>query len=224
MKAAVVGLGLFGKSLAVNLARAGAEVIAIDANMDLVDDVKDDVAVAVKLDATDEKELRSQGVHEVDLLVASIGDNFEANQLLVILAKKFGIERIVARAPSAVHARILRLIGASEVILPEEEAAANAARRLMQRSLKGYFELVDGYSIAEIEAPASFHGRSLLDLDLKKKYRVNLVAIKRPPATEEGKETINAVPLGTDTIRKGDILAVSGRDEDLKKLLDEEGR
>src|SRR5687768_13809831 len=99
MKAAVVGLGLFGKSLALKLAQAGAEVIAIDSKMDLIDDVRHDVAVAVKLDATDERELRAQGVHQVDVLVASIGDNFEANQLVVILAKKMGIKRVLARAP-----------------------------------------------------------------------------------------------------------------------------
>ena len=91
MKVAVVGLGLFGKHVALDLARTGADVIAIDSNLDLVDDVKDEVALAVKLDATDEKELRAQGVHEVDVLVASIGDNFEANQLLVIVAKQLGI-------------------------------------------------------------------------------------------------------------------------------------
>jgi trk system potassium uptake protein TrkA len=119
MKVAVVGLGLFGKSIALKLAAAGAEVVAIDAKRDLVDDVKDGVAVAVKLDATDEKELREQGVHQADLLVASIGDDFEANQLLVILAKRIGVKRVVARAPSETHAKILRMIGADDVVLPE---------------------------------------------------------------------------------------------------------
>lgn len=212
-------MGLFGKSLALNLARAGAEVIAIDANLDLVDDVKDRVALAVKLDATDERELRAQGVHEVDILVASIGDDFEANQLLVILAKQLGIRRVVARAPSEVHARILRLIGADEVVLPEEQAAEEAARRLIQPSLKAYFELIDGYSVAEIEAPPTFHGKSLAELDLKRRHQVNLIAITRPSETAGGRPTINAVPLGTETIRKGDTLALAGRDADIKALL-----
>lgn len=224
MKIAVVGLGLFGKSLALKLAQAGAEVIAIDANMDLVDDVKDSVSVAVGLDATDEKELRSQGIHQVDLLVASIGDDFEANQLLVILAKKIGIKKVVARAPSETHARILRLIGAEEVVLPEEQAADELARRLVQPSLKHYFELIEGYSIAEIQSPESFHGKSLVDLELKTRYQVNLVAIARPAPVNGGKASINVVPMGSTVIQAGDILTVAGADDSLKKLLDELAR
>ena len=219
MKVAVVGLGLFGRSLAVSLARAGAEVIAIDAKMELVDDVKDEVAVAVRLDATDEKELRAQGVHEVDVLVAAIGDNFEANQLLVLLAKQMGIKKVVARAPSLVHERILRKIGADEVVMPEVSAAEDAARLLVEPSLKGYFELIEGHSVAELEAPPAFVGKSIAELDLKLKWRVNLVAITRPGAGQGGRASINVVPLGTDILQKGDVLAVAGRDEDIKKLV-----
>lgn len=131
MKFAVVGLGLFGRALAVDLARAGAEVVAVDTDMGIVDDVRDEVALAVCLDATDEKELRAQGIHKVDVLVASIGNDFEANQLLVVLARELGIPRIVARAPSANHARILKLLGAHEVVLPEVEAAERMARSLL---------------------------------------------------------------------------------------------
>ena len=219
MKVAVVGLGLFGKHVALDLARSGADVIAIDSNLDLVDDVKDEVALAVRLDATDEKELRAQGVHEVDVLVASIGDNFEANQLLVIVAKQLGISKVVARAPTRVHSEILKRIGADEVILPEEQAAEEVARRLVQPTLKGYFELVEGYSMAEIEAPEEFVGKTLTELDLKEKYRVNLIAITRPSPTDAERKSINAVPMGTDVIEKGDILAVTGKDEDLKNIL-----
>jgi trk system potassium uptake protein TrkA len=219
MKVAVVGLGLFGKSLAVNLARSGAEVIAIDSNPELIDDIKDEVSLAVGLDATDERELRAQGVHEVDVLVASIGDDFEANLLLVLLGKQMGIRKVVARAPTPVHEKILRKTGADEVVMPEVEAARDAARLIVQPSLKGYFELIEGHSVAEIDAPASFFGKTLVELDLKQKYKVNLVAITRPSATDTGKPTINVVPLGTDIIEKGDILAVAGRDEDIKRLI-----
>jgi trk system potassium uptake protein TrkA len=219
MKVAVVGMGLFGRSLAVNLARAGAEVIAIDSKMELVNGVKDEVSLAVRLDATNEKELRAQGVHEADALVACIGDDFEANQLLVMLAKSMGIRKVVARAPSETHEKILKKIGADEVVLPEIQAAEDAARLLVQPSLKGYFELIEGHSVAEIEAPASFLGKTLAELDLKQKHRVNLVAITRPSAVDGGKATINVVPLGTDVVQKGDILAVAGRDEDIQRLI-----
>ncbi len=131
MRVAVVGLGLFGRALAVDLARAGADVVAIDSDQALVDDVRDEVALAVCLDATNERELRAQGVHKVDVLVASIGNDFEANQLLVVLARELGIPRVVARAPSANHARILKLLGAHEVVLPEIEVAERMARALL---------------------------------------------------------------------------------------------
>ena len=219
MKVALVGLGTFGRALAVDLARAGVEVIAIDSNIDLVDDIKDEVAVAVKLDATDERELRSQGVHEVDVLVANIGNNFESNQLLVILAKKFGIRKVVARTSSPVHARILSLIGADEVVMPEVQAAQVTARQILQPSLKAYFELLKGYSVAEIEAPESFHGRTLLELNLKQKYRVNLLVIRRPSKDLGVAPSINAVPHGSDVLEKGDIIAVAGREEDIKRLI-----
>lgn len=219
MRIAVVGLGLFGRSLAVNPARVGAEVIAIDANLERVDDVKDEVALAVKRDATDEKELRKQGVHEVDVLIASIGDDFEANQLLVILAKQLGIRKVVARAPSTVHARILKVIGADEVVLPEERAAEEVARRLAHPSLQGYFELIEGYGPAEIEAPPEFHGKPLSELNLKQELKVSLVALKRPLVNDPGRFAINAVPMGTDLILKRDILAVAGADDGPRGLL-----
>ncbi|NUN48227.1 MAG: TrkA family potassium uptake protein [Candidatus Brocadiae bacterium] len=220
MKVAVVGLGLFGRSLAVNLARSGVEVWAVDSRMDLIDDIRDEVAVAVQLDATDERELRAQGIHETDVLVASIGDDFEANQLLVVLAKQVGIPRVIARAPSPKHARILKLIGADDVVMPEEQASEDCARRICQPSLKGYFELVEGYSVAEIQAPVSFDGKTLAELDLKTRYRINLVAIRRAATIPGAKPVINAVPLGSDQLRKGDVLAVAGRDEDIQKLME----
>ena len=224
MKVAVVGLGLFGRSIALRLAEAGAEVIAIDSNLELVDDVKDRVAVAVKLDATDERELRAQGVHQADLLVASIGDDFEANQLVVILAKQIGVKRVVARAPSDTHARILRLIGADDVVLPEQQAADELGNRLLHPSLKRYFELIDGYSIAEIDSPKSFHGKTLGDLQLKNRYEVNLVAIMHPAAVAGAAPSINVVPRGNTVIREGDRLTIAGADDRLKRLVEEIAR
>jgi len=218
MKIAVVGLGLFGKSLAVNLARAGAEVIAIDSNMELVQEIMGEVALACRLDATNEKELRAQGVDACDVLVASIGDDFEANQLLVMTAKQMGIKKVVARVPSLVHGRILKTLGADEVVMPEVEASQAAARRIVEPSLKGYFQLIEGHSVAEIDAPEAFYGKTLAELKLKETHRVNLVAITRP-GQNGSRPAVNAVPLGTDRIQRGDILAVAGRDEDLKALL-----
>lgn len=216
MKVAVIGLGQFGKSLALQLAKAGAEVIAIDSNMDLVDDVKNDVALAVKMDATDERDLRSQGVAKVNVVVASIGD-FEANQLVTVLAKRLGVPRVLARASGETHARILKLIGADEVILPEVEAASKLTQRLLLPSLRNYFELIEGYSVAELEVPESFHGKTLAELDLRRKHGVNLIALKRK-GPDRG--TVDPVPAPTEVLRAGDVIAVAGADAALAKMLD----
>lgn len=216
MKVTVIGLGQFGKSLALQLAKAGAEVIAIDSNMDVVDDVKNDVTLAVKLDATDERDLKSQGVHKADVVVASIGD-FEANQLVTVLAKRFGVPRVIARASSPTHARILKLIGADEVILPEDEAASKLTQKLLLPSLHNYFELIEGYSVAELQVPESFHGKTLAELDLRRKFGVNLIALKR-----KGPERaiVDPVPSPQEVIRPGDVIAVAGADASLAKMLD----
>lgn len=216
MKYAVIGLGQFGKSLALQLAKAGAEVIGVDSNMDIVDDVKNDLALAVKMDGTDERDLRSQGVHKVDVLVASIG-NFESNQLLTVLAKRIGVPRVIARASSETHARILKLIGADEVILPEEEAASKLTQRLLLPTLRNYFELIEGYSVAELEVPQMFHDKALKDLELRKKYGVNLIAIKRKVGE---RITVDPVPPPTEVIQPGDVIAVAGADDALARLLD----
>ena len=151
MKCAIIGLSEFGKVLALKLASRGAEVIAVDTNIALIEDVKNDVSLAVKLDATNERDLISQGINKVDVIVASMGRNFEINALVVVMAKKFGIPKIIARASNSTHAQILSLIGATEVIQPEENAAEQLSHRLLFTGLKNYLELMQGYSIVEIE-------------------------------------------------------------------------
>lgn len=217
MKVAVIGLGLFGRSLAIALSREGVEVIAVDRDPAVVDDVKDEVALAVCMDSTEERELRSQGIDEVDALVACIGQDFESNQLVVIMAKKLGIKRVISRTSTATHARILSLIGADEVVQPEVEAAEEVARRLRQPSLRTFFQVIEGFSVVELEAPKEFVGKTLADINLRKHYRVNLIAIKKPQPGAE-KPLINPVPMGSDLISANDILVLAGEDRDLRAL------
>src|SRR3990167_6945145 len=127
MKCVVVGLGQFGTRLCRELTEAGHDVTAIDEKMELVDEIKDEVSLAVRLNATDADELKNQGVSDADIVIAAIGNNFEANQMVTVIAKKLGVKRVIARTSSPIHARILKLIGADEVIMPEEEAAIRMA-------------------------------------------------------------------------------------------------
>jgi trk system potassium uptake protein TrkA len=227
MKCAVIGLGEFGKPLALKLASQGAEVIAVDANIDIIDDIKNDVSLAVKLDATDEKDLRSQGIDKVDVLIAAMGGNFEANALVVVLAKQLGVPRIIARATNNTHARILKLIGADEIIQPEEASADLLAHRLLFSALKNYFELIPGFSIVEIEVFRKLIGKTLAEILPRQKSNVNCIAIKkRKPiglGVDKFHETINIVPKGTDVLENGDIVALAGADKDIAQFLEETG-
>ena len=226
MKCAVIGLGEFGRAAAVGLANSGAEVIAVDIDMERVDRVKDKVALAIRMDASHERALYSHGIGEVDVLVAAIGENFEAQVLVVVHAKQFGIKRIVARATTLDHIRVLNAVGADEVFNPEEEAARWMVQRLLITNISGYFELAEGFSIAEVKAPAGCVGKTLAQLELRRKFRLNLVAIKRMVTDENGKQTVasfNPVPLPDEVIQEEDILAVVGSVLDLARFMAEFG-
>lgn len=224
MKCAVVGLGEFGWATAVGLARNGAEVIAVDINLDRVNAIKDEVALAIKMDAGNEQTMKAHGIDQVDVLVAAIGTNFEAQVLTVVHAKAFDIKRIVARATTPDHVRVLRAVGADEVFNPEEEAARWAVQRLLITNITSYFELAEGFSVVEVPAPPGIVGSTLEQLNLRRRFRVNLVAIKRTSKAAEGRRTssiFNPVPSPKEVIQTGDVLALVGSVLDLANFLGE---
>ncbi len=218
MKYAVVGLGQFGYSAAVGLAARGREVIAVDIDMSRVESIKDDVSLAVCMDASQAKVMETHGLGEVDVLIAAIGGNFEAQVLLVVHAKQRGVKKIVARATTADHIGVLKAVGAHEVFNPEQEAARWAVQRILVPKLSNYFEMADGFSLVEIELPESLLGKTMIELDLRRRFRINLVAIKsRGPS---GDATIfNPVPEPTQVFREGDVLALSGSVLDIANFL-----
>lgn len=226
MKCAVIGLGDFGRAAAIGLARAGAEVIAVDRNMDRLNEVKDEVSMAIRMDATQRDALKTQGLDTVDVLVAAIGQNFEAQVLVIVQAKNLGIKRVVARATTPDHRKVLEAVGADEVFNAEEEAARNMVQRLTISSIKSYFELADGFSLVEVRAPDFVMGKTLRELDLRHRFRVNLIAIKRLEFTPKGEEVLKefkAVPLPEDVIQPGDVLALAGSVLDIAAFVGEEG-
>jgi len=218
LRVAVIGLGRFGSTLARALAEAGHEVIAIDSSAELVEEIQEAVALAVRLDATDEKSLVAQGIDKVDVAIVSIGEEFEGNTLVTVLLKKLRVKKVIARAQTQMRARILELVGADEIIRPEEESALRLANRLTNPSIVSYVELSPGHSLLQVEAPRKFCGMTLAELELRRKYRVNIIAIKRPSSSVEGGYEVIDVPAPDDRVRQGDILLIVGSDENLKKL------
>jgi len=221
---AVIGLGRFGQTLARTLAKNGVEVVAIDSSRDMVDEVRESVTLSLRLDATDEKALQAQDIDTMDAVVIGIGEEFEAKALVVAALKKLGVKRVICRAESDVKAKILRAIGADEIIYPEEESALRLAQRLVAPNIVDYVELAEGHSLVQFEAPRIFHGKQIVELDLRRKYEVNLVAIKRRMTAKgpDGKvvyqEKIIDVPHPTDVIDPNDVLIIVGADENILRL------
>ena len=227
MRVAVIGLGRFGISLAINLAERGAEVIAIDKDREAVDAVKDRVALAVILNSEDEDALKAQGVDRVDVAVIGIGeDSFRSNVLTTILLKKMGVKTVISRAFEDIDREILENIGADRVVFPEVESGVRLARSLTASSVIDHISLDenDAYSMAQIEAPRRFWGKKIGDLKIAARYNVNIVLAKHlveeidKKGNKVTKEEVNPVPRADDVINEGDILWVVGSTEDVENI------
>ncbi len=217
---AVIGLGRFGAQLAKGLTRAGAEVVAIDKDRKIIENISSEVTVAVRLDSTDEDALLAQGVDKVDVAIIGIGQGFETSILTTVTLKSIGVKHICARAERQMHGRILRRIGADEIIFPEDESAQRWSFKLMAPQISEKLEFAPGFSLAQYTAPGSFQDKTIIELQLRKKYRVNLVGFRRAETksdTKLSRQVIN-VPQPDTVIHKGDLLWLVGSDEDLATL------
>ncbi len=221
---AVIGLGRFGESLAHSLMAAGAEVIGIDCDASVIERLRDEVTLAVRLDSTEVDAMRAQGIDSVDAAVVGIGQDFEAAALTVATLKVLPTARIIARAQTETQARVLASIGADEVVRPEKESATRWAHRLTMPSLSRYVELGEGHSLVYITAPTPFQHKTLAQLSLRHHYGVNLVAIRRTMSVRTGSDDavktsqVISVPDADTTILPDDVLILVGSNESLGEL------
>ena len=216
---AVIGLGQLGTSIALTMASRGAEVIAIDQELNNVERIKDQVAYAVALDATDNKALQAQDIDRAAAAVVAIGDNFEALVLTTVVLQELGVKRIIARAASEQQRAILTKLGIEEILLPEKKVGESVAKMLLQPSIKAFLSLSDEYEIVEIEAPAKVTGQTLVQLNLRKKFNLNLITLKRKADTEEESAHFIGVPYPETKILKGDVLFIMGSHEDIRQFI-----
>lgn len=224
-KFAVIGLGVFGNSIARTLAERGAEVLAIDNNQEHVEDIKDDVAYAVALDATDMRALEAQNVQDMDAVVVAIGEDFEAVLITAANLQELNIKRIITRASNKQQRRILEKMGVQEVLSPEDEVGKTVAERLLQPSIRTFLPLPDNYEIVEINTPKGIANKSLSKISLREKYNLNMIAIKRFfEEVQDGKPTevehIIGVPKADTIIYPTDILILIGKKPDIKRFID----
>jgi len=215
---AVIGLGRFGSEVARTLSNSGFDVIAVDTDENRVRDIADLVTMAVQLDATDEKSLREAGIQNVDVAVVSIGENIESSILVVMTLKDLGIKDIVAKAVTELHGRILTQIGIKKVVHPERDMAQKVAHSLIKSKILDLIEISPDYSIIEIPAPESIHGRSIQDVKLRAKYGITIIAIKHQGDATAEKESWNINPHPSDLIENKDIIVVLGSNDDIEKF------
>ncbi|MDD5259397.1 MAG: TrkA family potassium uptake protein [bacterium] len=221
---AVIGLGNFGRSVALSLAEKGGQVLAIDKDEERIQDISEKVTYAVKADASDEKVLKSLDIKNVDVAIVSVGESMETSIMVSLLLREMGVKMIVTKAISSLHGKVLRKIGVDRVIFPERDIGAKVAESLISPNIYEYIELSPDYSIVELVSPKSFAGKSLKSLDVRKQYKVTIIAIKRktPEVNDSGetqfKEDINVTPFPEDEIESGDVLVVVGADKDINKF------
>lgn len=209
----VIGLGLFGSSVARQLCALGAEVLAIDVHPELVQQISSDVTSAVVADARDADVLRALGAHECQCAVVAIGDDLAGSVLATMNLKELGVKRIVCKAHNEVHRKVLEKLGADKVVIPEKEVADKLTRSLTSHNVLDFIELSSDYGIVEIPTPKGWIGKNLKELDVRAKLGVNIIAIQR-----NGK--ISVSPRAEFVIEKNDILVVLG-DYDSLTLMQE---
>ena len=226
---AVIGLGRFGSSVAKNLTEKGQEVIGIDKKEELVQDMMDVLAKAICLDATDEKAMKAVGIQSVDAAVCAIGTDVEASILIVLLLKELGVPVIVGKAISEPHGKVLAKIGASMVIMPEKDMGETLANMLVSTDEKviAHTSLPGNTSIIEFIPPKEFLGSTLRELDLRTKYNVNIIAVKkkqRDPETGKvsGSTYFNITPMADEVVEEDDVLVIFGENEKIEQLKNKE--
>ena len=205
---AVVGLGKFGATVVRTLHERGHEVIAIDQDRERVQDVRDSSTQAIEADCTDQDTLRALGIQDADAAVVSLGQRMDASILVTLYLVELGLKEIVVKALSEDHGKVLHLIGATEIVHPERDTARRVARGLGLRSIVEYLPLAADSSLVEVKVPAEFVGRTLYELEIRKRFQVLVVAIKRG-------ESLVLATGGSERLQPGDVLVLVGKDADL---------
>jgi trk system potassium uptake protein TrkA len=209
---AIIGLGHFGGYAARTLYEAGVDVVAIDADPEIVRDAAEFAKEAITADATDRQALENIGLREVDVAIVGLGERMDVITLAALHLKEIGVPYIAVKALSEEHGRILLALGVHEVVHPEKDAATRLAQRLSRPDLLNYLSLLPGYSIAETRTPSEFVGKSLRQLALRNTLRVQLIAIRR-----SGKE-MNIMPAADDVLEQNDVMILLGADGDLDRI------
>lgn len=206
----LIGLGRFGKHIAQKLYEMNYEIMAVDSKEDRVNDILSYVTYAQIGDSTNEEFLHSLGIGNFNTCIVAIGDNFQNSLETTSLLKELGAQKVIARAATDVQEKFLLRNGADEVVYPEKQMANWTAIRCTSVHILDYFQLDDEYSLYEMEIPAEWDNKTIIQIDIRKKYNINILAIR-----ENGRLNMN---IGPDTVLEGGkSLLILGTQEMVKK-------
>lgn len=211
---AVIGLGRFGRAVAMQLFNMGCEVLAVDRSMDNINMISDYVTHAVCGDAKEESVLKALGIRNYDCVIVAIGGDLTDSVLTTLMLKEMGIKRLICKASDNNHKKLLKKIGADVVIIPEQEAGNKIAASLVSDRLMDIIDLSDEYSIADSAVPRVWIGKSIEELSVRKKYGVNIVAIKN----REEDNSVNINPGPSYRFGENDIVVLVGETKTINAL------
>lgn len=212
----VIGCGRFGASVATTMHLLGHEVMAIDKNEEVIQAISDKVTHAAIVDVEDEQALRSIGIRNFDVVVVAMGSYLRASIMVTLIAKEMGVSQVVCKAKDDIQGKVLYKIGADRIIYPERDMGVKVAHNLVSDNILDHIELDPKYSIVEVVTPRCWIGKTLVELDLRAKYEISVLAVKI------GKE-IDVTPDPNKKLERGTILVILGSTKSISKItLDEE--
>lgn len=175
---AIFGLGRYGYSVASELEKGGADVIAVDIDQNLVDIVSSELSLCKCADITNIDVLKKLGIENVDTVIVAMAGNMEATVMAVMLCKELGVPRVIAKCSNEMHYKILTRVGADKVIFPEKDSGIRLAKNLLSSGFIDIIELTEEVSMVELDVKQEWVDKTLLELDLRKRFSINVIAIK----------------------------------------------
>lgn len=213
---AVIGLGKFGMAAAQQLAEMDCEVLAVDKDMEIINLAANYVTSAICGDAREENVLKSLGIRNYDCVIVAVGDHLTDSILITLMLKEMGIKKIVCKARDNQHEKVLKKIGADMVIIPERDAGKKMAASLLSNKFVDLIDISDDYSIADCVVPKEWVGKSISELSVRRKYKVNIVAVKN--GMNSGKDLVNISPEADYVFKETDIAILIGDTKAIKNL------
>lgn len=207
---AVLGLGKFGMSVARELSKAGAEVLAVDMDKEMVHEIADDVTCAMCADVRDAETLETLGLSNMDAVIVAITGDLNASIMATICSKEAGVPFVMAKAEDEIHTKILKKVGADKVIIPERESGTRTARLMLSNNIADFIELSQNICLIEREIHTEWIGKTLRELNLRQKHKMNVVAIRK------GEEVIANIPPDMPFEKGSYLIAIMDR-KDLPK-------